>query len=350
MKGQLEDEFGELTDKIMEQDIFDNGFQFVFALLSKTHLTLYEDMHMTTHVAQFVYSQLTFVDMGLAIMNEQKEQKFYFIKMVHEQAMKREVHLIAISEEHLQKWEYSLNLQKEADHEDNFYAAIRANLLKRIQQQQLLRNAAQSDLIKQGSLEVIDEQTPGKVRHQNTFGSGVEQSVKSFGDAKEERKRKAEERRLINQMEAEAYEYLMIGTTFIKYGQRGGPKSRHVFVHGMFLCWRDPRDDGVPNTKKEGVRNIPVKDIIGFENGRSAKNFEKYKKIGKDNVSFTIMGKQRNLDLEADSEADKQLFLNKLQILMSKCKREQPSNGVVPEGQQSAAQENKEQGAAETVR
>jgi hypothetical protein len=51
MKGQLEDEFGELTDKIMEQDIFDNGFQFVFALLSKTHLTLYEDMHMTTHVA-----------------------------------------------------------------------------------------------------------------------------------------------------------------------------------------------------------------------------------------------------------------------------------------------------------
>ena len=270
--------------------------------------------------------------------------------MVHEQAMKREVHLIAISEEHLQKWEYSLNLQKEADYEDNFYAAIRANLLKRLQQQQLLRNAAQSDLIKQGSLEVIDEQTPGKVRQQNTFGSGVEQSVKSFGDAKEERKRKAEERRLINQMEAEAYEYLMIGTTFIKYGQRGGPKSRHVFVHGMFLCWRDPRDDGVPNTKKEGVRNIPVKDIIGFDNGRSAKNFEKYKKIGKDNVSFTIMGKQRNLDLEADSEADKQLFLNKLQILMSKCKREQPSNGVVPEGQQSAAQENKDQGAAETVR
>lgn len=106
-------------------------------------------------------------------------------------------------------------------------------------------------------------------------------------------------------MEAEAYEYLMIGTTFIKYGLRGGPKSRHVFVHGMFLCWRDPRDDGVPNTKKEGVRNIPVKDIIGFESGRSAKNFEKYKKIGKDNVSFTIMGKQRNLDLEADSEADK---------------------------------------------
>lgn len=218
MKGQLEDEFGELTDKIMEQDIFDNGFQFVFALLSKTHLTLYEDMHMTTHVAQFAYSQLTFVDMGLAIMNEQKEQKFYFIKMVHEQAMKREVHLIAISEEHLQKWEYSLNLQKEADHEDNFYAAVRANLLKRIQQQQILRNAAQSDLIKQGSLEVIDEQTPGKVRQQNTFGSGVEQSVKSFGDAKEERKRKAEERRLINQLEAEAYEYLMIGTTFIKYG------------------------------------------------------------------------------------------------------------------------------------
>ena len=90
MKGQLEDEFGELTDKIMEQDIFDNGFQFVFALLSKTHLTLFEDMHMTTQVAQFVYSQLTFVDMGLAIMNEQRQQKFYFIKMVNEQGSNKQ--------------------------------------------------------------------------------------------------------------------------------------------------------------------------------------------------------------------------------------------------------------------
>ena len=125
----------------------------------------------------------------------------------------------------------------------------------------------------------------------------------------------------------------MTGGTFIKYGKRGAPKSRHVFAHGTYLCWRDPRDDSLPNTKKEGVRNIPIKDIQGYENGRGAKNFEKYKKIAKEAVSFTIKAKQRDLDLEADSEADKQLFLNQLEVMMRKCKRENKDEaGVVPEG------------------
>jgi len=75
------------------------------------------------------------------------------------------------------------------------------------------------------------------------------------------------------------------------------------------VCWRDPKDDSIPNTKKEGVRNIPIKDISGYVHGRGAKNFEKYKKTGKDSFSFTIKAKQRDLDLEADSEAEKALFL-----------------------------------------
>lgn len=85
----------------MDQNIFDSGIQFVFALLSKTHLTLYNDMHMTSALAEFPYLQLTFVDMGLSILNEDKNEKFYFIKMIHESPMRREVHLMAISEENL---------------------------------------------------------------------------------------------------------------------------------------------------------------------------------------------------------------------------------------------------------
>jgi len=119
----------------MEQKIFENGIQFVFALLTKTHLALFDDMHMSTPaLVDFPYLQLTFVDLGLALMNEQRNEKFYFIKMIHESPMRREVHLLAISEENLQKWEYSLNLKKEADFEDNFYGTVRANLLKKIHQ------------------------------------------------------------------------------------------------------------------------------------------------------------------------------------------------------------------------
>jgi hypothetical protein len=117
---------------------------------------------------------------------------------------------------------------------------------------------------------------------------------------------------------------LSIGATFIKYGKRGAPKSRHVFAHGTHLIWRDPKDDSVPNTKKEGVRNIPIKDITGYVVGRGAKNFIRYKKVGKDNFSFTINAKQRDLDLEADSEADKALFLMQLEVMMKKCKRDLP--------------------------
>lgn len=60
-------------------------------------------MHMTSVVAEFSYLQLTFVDLGLALDNEKEDKKFYFIKMVYrpEYAMRREVHLIAISEENL---------------------------------------------------------------------------------------------------------------------------------------------------------------------------------------------------------------------------------------------------------
>jgi hypothetical protein len=74
----------------------------VFALLTKTHLSLFDDMHMSTPpLAEFPYPLLTFVDMGLAIMNDQKEEKYYFIKMVHESPMRREIHLMAISEDNL---------------------------------------------------------------------------------------------------------------------------------------------------------------------------------------------------------------------------------------------------------
>jgi len=87
---------------------------------------------------------------------------------------------------------------------------------------------------------------------------------------------------------AESYEYLSNGATFIKYGKRGAPKPRHVFLHGNHIYWRDPKDGALPDEKKKGKRNIPIKEITGYSLGRGSKNFERFKKTGKDSVSFTI--------------------------------------------------------------
>lgn len=42
---------------------------------------------------------------------------------------------------------------------------------------------------------------------------------------------------------------MMNGATFIKYGKKGAPKPRHVFLFEKFLCWRDPKDMSQPNIK-----------------------------------------------------------------------------------------------------
>lgn len=135
---------------------------------------------------------------------------------------------------------------------------------------------------------------------------------------RELQKKKTQERKQQTHQEAEAYEYLSIGSTFIKYGKRGQPKVRHVLCHSTNLFWRDPKDSNLPDEKKKGQRCIPIKDISGYVLGRTTKNFERFKKVGKDNLSFTIKAKVRDLDLEATSEAEKVLFLTQLDVILLK--------------------------------
>jgi hypothetical protein len=73
-------------------------------------------------------------------------------------------------------------------------------------------------------------------------------------------------------LQAESNEYLSIGTVFIKYGKRGAPKSKHVYLHNNHLFWRDPKDNRNPVEKKE-KRKITISDIDMIEQGRGSKNF-----------------------------------------------------------------------------
>jgi hypothetical protein len=57
----------------------------LFALLTRTSFQLFDEMHMSKPpLFDLPYSQLSFVDLGMAVEQREKEQKYYFIKVVNE--------------------------------------------------------------------------------------------------------------------------------------------------------------------------------------------------------------------------------------------------------------------------
>ena len=127
----------------------------------------------------------------------------------------------------------------------------------------------------------------------------------------------------------EAFEYMMNGATFIKYGKKGIPKPRHVFLFDKFICCRDPKDMGQPDVKaKRKKRMIALKEIREVVLGRTTKPFEKYKN-GKDHLSFSLQGYTRSLDLEAPSDIERRIFVEYLQVVIESSQTDQKDQGKV---------------------
>lgn len=55
---------------------------------------------MQVKLISFNQREIDFVDMGTCLMNEEKNEKFYFIKMVHNNGgnMQRDVYILAFSQ------------------------------------------------------------------------------------------------------------------------------------------------------------------------------------------------------------------------------------------------------------
>lgn len=109
----------------------------------------------------------------------------------------------------------------------------------------------------------------------------------------------------------------MNGATFIKYGKKGAPKARHVFLHEKFLCWRDPKDMRMPDlkSKRKIKRMIELSKITEILHGRTTKQFAKYKNEKKDVLSFSLVSEERSLDLEAPTNIEKRIFLEYLDVV-----------------------------------
>ena len=87
--------------------------RFVFARLEHDSFAIFNDLHMKHIVLSFKRSEIEFVDMGACLLNEVKNEKFYFIKMVHcnEVLGRRDVYILAFAEGQINKWDNSLRLK-----------------------------------------------------------------------------------------------------------------------------------------------------------------------------------------------------------------------------------------------
>ena len=88
----------------------------------------------------------------------------------------------------------------------------------------------------------------------------------------------------------------------LKYGRRGAPKKRHIFLKDKMVCWQEPtnittvqekskkkKDNNKDKQKKVLYRSIPVLDITDIKMGRDSSVFNRYKlKKESDMYSFIV--------------------------------------------------------------
>ena len=114
---------------------------------------------------------------------------------------------------------------------------------------------------------------------------------------------------------------LLEGHVFLKYGKWGDPGYRIVRVSKDLsrLEWIHKNE-----TKPSG--HILVSKLIGVKFGRHTSNFKKFKVKSEmqEQLSFTIFGEDRNLDLEADLREQMDLFIEGLISLIKYHKMKNP--------------------------
>ena len=113
-----------------------SSLQYVFALLSNDKFELHGDLHMQKLLQEFKRESVTFVDMGIALFNEEKGEKYFFIKMVTADEIEniRQAYLLAISASQFPKWRISLNLQLSPTHVDHILQQVRVSVFKQVDQ------------------------------------------------------------------------------------------------------------------------------------------------------------------------------------------------------------------------
>eukprot|EP00033_Pygsuia_biforma_P005807 GCRY01006429.1.p1 GENE.GCRY01006429.1~~GCRY01006429.1.p1 ORF type:complete len:282 (-),score=44.33 GCRY01006429.1:739-1500(-) len=124
-------------------------------------------------------------------------------------------------------------------------------------------------------------------------------------------------------LEKEHIPRLLEGKIFRKYGRKGTPHLRFIYLDQSItsVCWRP-----IDATPEERTNSLPLADIINFIAGRAGKNFNTLgSKLGRtagmggldpSTASFSIISRTRTLDLEADSPRERDKWVVGLKLLV----------------------------------
>jgi len=112
----------------------------------------------------------------------------------------------------------------------------------------------------------------------------------------------------------------------IKHSKSAKPKARHVYVDAELktLVWKDPRKPLHPKNK------MKIYKIRSMERGRVTPQLLRKTAFGKflakEENSFAILGRERSVDLECKSEAERDKWISCLQALIDYKKATKAAN------------------------
>jgi len=120
--------------------------------------------------------------------------------------------------------------------------------------------------------------------------------------------------------------FLLAGQLIIKHSNTAQPRPRHVYVTPdlKHLVWKDPKK---PLDAKHKMKLFKVRSI---ERGRCTPQLQRKtmfgKFVAKEDCSFAVLGRERSVDLEAKTEAEREKWITSLLMLVDFLKNQKVLN------------------------
>ena len=110
--------------------------------------------------------------------------------------------------------------------------------------------------------------------------------------------------------------FLISGQLLVKHSKTAPPRPRHVYCTAdlKWLVWKDPKKPLHPDNKMKTWK------LRGVERGRCTQQLQR-KRFGKwlcrEEGGFAIVGRERNVDLEAESEKEREKWVEAITALVA---------------------------------
>jgi len=139
-----------------------------------------------------------------------------------------------------------------------------------------------------------------------------------------------DEKEPIKQLSREIRNMLNAGALFMKHSKTAPPRPKHIYVDAdlKFLNWRDTKEKTV-----DPKNQMKVFKIKAVERGRATPQLQRKNMLGKflakEELAFAVIGRDRTLDLEASSEAEREKWIHALEALIEFKKAEKSQKSAI---------------------